>query len=55
MNNRKDCKTAEKKDRDIEKKKFKKHFEEPVLKVYEPLVDITLFTSSANVSGGTFF
>ena len=33
----------------------KKPFIEPELKVYEPLVDITLFTSNVNVTGGTFF
>jgi len=33
----------------------KKPFVEPKLKVYEPLVDITLFTSITNVTGGTFF
>ena len=51
MNNKKDRKSMERKVKDIKKKPFV----EPVLKVYEPLVDITLFTSVSNVTGGTFF
>ena len=51
MNNKEDRKSMERKVKDIKKKLFV----EPVLKVYEPLVDITLFTSFTNVTGGTFF
>jgi len=33
----------------------KKPFIQPEVKVYKKLEDITLFTSTANVSGGVFF
>ena len=33
----------------------KKTFKEPEVKVYRKLEDITLFTSTQNVSGGVFF
>ena len=52
MSNKEKIKTEEKKAIGIPKKKA---FVEPKLKVYEPLIDITLFTSTVNVAGGTFF
>jgi len=36
-------------------KTAKKPFIKPEVKVYKKLEDITLFTSTQNVSGGTFF
>ena len=52
MGNKNKVKIKEKKAREIPKRKV---FVEPKLMVYEPLVDITLFTSVSNVTGGTFF
>jgi len=51
MNN-KEIKGEEK---DLKNTTKKKPFIKPELEVYEPLVDITLFTSTGNVGGGTFF
>ncbi len=47
-------KTAVKEER-LSESGGKKPFEEPKIKVYKKLEDITLFTSTQNVSGGTFF
>ncbi len=50
MSNKHKVNVEVKKAREIPKKKV---FVEPKLMVYEPLVDITLFTSTANVTGGS--